>query len=224
MKRTLPITAFVACLALASSSMAQPPGGGRGAGGQGQRGPGGPGGSPLEHMVEMFDLADANQDGMLTKAELQAAIRQQGQGNRGRQGGPPPRDGQQPRGRGGDLGAGGPEGRGPEGRGPEGRGPEGRGLGGPGGPGGPAGELGAPPRPGQLLPAFVLDSLGVSDEQRAKLAALQQEVDKQLALILTAEQRQQLASHQPPPHGPGHEEGSTLGSPAGRPQRPQRPQ
>ncbi len=66
MKRISYAIVLAICGLAAISSLAQPPGGGRG--------PGGPGGSPLEHMAQLFDLADANRDGMLTKAELQAAM------------------------------------------------------------------------------------------------------------------------------------------------------
>lgn len=220
MKRTSYGIALAICGLAASTTMAQPPGGGRG--------PGGPGGSPLERMTKLFDLADADKDGMLTKAELQAAIQaeigsQNGHRGPGRQSPPPPRDGQEPR------GPGGPDG---ERRGPGGPGAEHRGPGGPGaehrGPGGPDGERrgpgGTPPRPGEILPGFVIDSLGLSDEQKAKLTALQKEVDKQLASILTVEQKQEMESHRPPQHGPGHDADQNTERNSDRPQRRQRPQ
>lgn len=76
-----------------------------------------------------------------------------------------------------------------------------------------------------VLPDFIVESLGLSDEQKDKLAALQKEVDKQLASILTEEQKKAMESHQPPPHGPGHEEeGNRESENTDRPQRPQRPQ
>ena len=71
-------------------------------------------------------------------------------------------------------------------------GPQGRGPG--GGPGGRAGSRGGfgPPQAGQVMPPFMMDRLNLSDEQRAKLQALQKQVDAQLDSILTAEQRQQM--------------------------------
>ena len=235
MKRTLQTLAFAACISVAATSMAQPSGGGRG----GQGAPGGPGaqsGGPIQHLLDTFSDIDTNNDGMLSRAELQAAMSDQRPGGRGRPGcqrgpergpgGPPPREFEQ------QSGPAGPEGRGGHG-GPEGqRGPEERrGPGGPGGPEGrraPGGERGVPPRPGVVLPDFIVQSLGLSDEQKDKLAALQKEVDTELAAILTDEQKQEMENHQPPAHGPGHGpghgEGGREGGNLDRPQRPQRPQ
>ena len=225
MKHALKTMAFAACITAAATSMAQPPGGGRGGpGGQGG-GPGGQGGGPMQHLLDTFSDVDTDKDGKLSKAELQAAMSNQPQGGRGRpggQGGPPPRDGEQQRGPGGAGGPGGPGG-GPGGPG-GGPGGPGGGPGGFGGPGGPGGGRGAPPRPGVVLPDFIMESLGLSDEQKEKLAALQKEVDKQLATILTEDQKKEMESHQPPQHGPGHEEGNREGGNGDRPQRPQRPQ
>ncbi|QDV24679.1 EF-hand domain-containing protein [Aureliella helgolandensis] len=199
MQRTSYAIALTICGLAASTTMAQPPGGGRGLGG-----PGGPGGSPLEHMAQLFELADANKDGMLTKAELQSAMQAQagrpmGRGGPGFQG-PPPRASQDPLGAAGEYG------------GPRGPGSPGDEHGGPGG---------APPRPGEILPSFVIDSLDLTEQQKARLAALQKTVDKKLASILTAEQKQELENHRPPQHGPGHETGPDAGRDSGRPQRPQ---
>ncbi len=85
---------------------------------------------------------------------------------------------------------------------------------GPGGfgpPGGP-GAFG-PPRPGQVLPGRMQDMLQLSDDQKAELAKLQEDVDKRLANILTPEQREQLRDMGN--RGPG---GSPRG-PGGPPQR-----
>ena len=241
MKRPLQTLAFAACISVAATSMAQPPGGGRGGPGGGRPGghgghgaPGGPGpqgGGPMQHLLDTFSDIDTNNDGMLSKAELQAAMSDQRPGGRGRPGGqtgpggPPPREFEQQHGPGVPEGRGGPGGpqehRGPQGhRGPEGHG----GPGSPEGSRGPGGER-APARPGVVLPDLIVQSLGLSDEQKNKLAALQKEVDQELAAILNDEQKQEMENHQPPPpHGPGHEEGGFEGGNRNRPQRPQRPQ
>ena len=73
-----------------------------------------------------------------------------------------------------------------------------------GGPGG--GGQGGPPRPGEILPGFVQDQLQLTDSQRQQLAALQAQVDAQLAQILTAQQLQQFAA------------GPAMGGPGGGPQ------
>ena len=49
-----------------------------------------------------------------------------------------------------------------------------------------------PPRPGQVLPDFLLEQLGLSDLQKEHLALLQKEVDEKLGKILTPAQRKQL--------------------------------
>ncbi|MCA9126045.1 MAG: YHYH protein [Planctomycetales bacterium] len=67
-----------------------------------------------------------------------------------------------------------------------------------------------PPRPGQILPPFLIDALNLSQDQRAKLDELQATVDQELKSILTEEQLEQLESprsgpaggQQPPPGGP----------------------
>ena len=48
------------------------------------------------------------------------------------------------------------------------------------------------PRPGEVMPSFVMDQLQLTDAQRRQIAALQQQVDAQLAQILTPEQKQML--------------------------------
>jgi spore coat protein CotH len=85
-------------------------------------------------------------------------------------------------------GMGGPPGGG---RGPGGRGPGG---GGPGGPGGPPGGFAMTmpfPRPGDLLPGPLQDALGLTDEQKRRLAELQKEADGKLDKLLTDAQRKQ---------------------------------
>src|SRR5207248_1234371 len=71
--------------------------------------------------------------------------------------------------------------------GPGGGGPGGRGPGGPGG-GGPGG----PPKPGEILPAFIQDRLNLSDDQKKDVEALQKDVDTKLAKIFTEEQKKQF--------------------------------
>jgi hypothetical protein len=85
--------------------------------------------------------------------------------------------------------------------GQQGRGPGGPG-GGPGGRGGGRGGFG-PPQAGQVMPAFMMDRLNLSDEQRAKIQALQKQVDAQLDTILTADQKQLMTQGGgPPPREP----------------------
>lgn len=59
-----------------------------------------------------------------------------------------------------------------------------------------------PPRPGEILPGFIQNQLQLTDVQRQQLAALQGQVDAQLAQILTAQQIQQMAAGTPM-GGPG---------------------
>jgi Spy/CpxP family protein refolding chaperone len=103
--------------------------------------------------------------------------------------------------------------RGPGGKGPGG--PGGKRPDGPGGPGGrgPDGPGGRGPgaQPGQVLPAFVVETLNLTAEQKKQLEALQKDVDARLAKILTAEQKKQLEEM-----GPGR------GGPSGRGERGER--
>jgi EF hand len=90
------------------------------------------------------------------------------------------------------------------------------GFGFPGGPGGPGG-FGGPPRPGQILPPFLQEELGLSADQKKQIAELQKEVDAKLDKILTDAQKQQLKEMRPrfgpPPRrgrrGPGGPNGPT---------------
>lgn len=79
---------------------------------------------------------------------------------------------------------------------PPGAGP---GAGSPMGPGGPRGPAGMP-RPGMILPDFMVDRLQLSEDQAIDLKRLQDEVDRRLKEILTEEQWQQLST--PPAGGP----------------------
>ena len=54
-----------------------------------------------------------------------------------------------------------------------------------------------------MLPAGLQDRLGLSDEQRRRVEALQEIVDTQLNSILTPEQMQMLNEVGPPPGEPG---------------------
>ena len=132
-------------------------------------------------LQRLFDRADANHDGVVTKEELtalaQKMVAESGSG------------------RGGRRGPGGPGGGG------FGPGPGGGGFGpGPGGPGGgffggPGGGMGGgprPPQPGQVLSPRIQDMLLLSTAQKAKIEALQKEVDTKLATILTDEQKSRL--------------------------------
>ena len=241
MQRSLASSVFAIVLVSPLCVVAQPPGGGRGhgAGGPGGGGPGG--GSPMEMLSQMFDSADSDGDGLLSKEEVTAAmsnrrggmqrVSQQGRGaqhGQGRPGGPGGRGAHDGPGAHGD-----PEGeRGPGAhRGPQGeRGPDDH-------AGRPSGGLGgSPPRPGQVLPDFVVEALNLNPRQQRQLAALQTEVDKRMAALLTDEQQAQLENTQHRgPHGEGgpHRDGGHHGEDAtrhgggeqgrdnGRPQRPE---
>ncbi len=194
MNRSCLLVAGAAMLLLPSLVSAQPPGRGgpgngrEGNGGQGggPGGRGGPGGSPLEMISKIFDTADANGDGFLTKEELTTAMQAERGGDR--RGGNEQRPGGPPR-------QGGPDGR---------RGEHGVEHGGEHGE-----HHGPPPRPGQVLPDFMQEALKLTDDQKSQLSSLQKTVDETLAKVLTAEQQSQL--NEPggfgPPGGRGGPEG-----------------
>src|SRR5262245_13726943 len=142
----------------------------------------------------LFDRADTNKDGVVTREELTALVALLAKED---QGGP------------GDFK--GPGGKGPGGKGKgtkgEGKGkgdfgdPKGKGKGDfdPQGKGDPKGKdfgkgfggKGAP-RPGQILTPFLQETLELTDAQKKELAALQAEVDARLDKLLTEEQRGRL--------------------------------
>lgn len=202
-------------LSLAHVSSAGPPGGGQGGkggngqgfegnsdgpqgkGGQGFGGHGGPGGQKgppgqggpqgqngggPEAMLQQIMSLDANGDGALTPAEVTDARLQQmlKQADTDSSGSVTREE---------LIAAMSNQGGGPRGGGP--------GAGGQGG-----GGHGGPPRPGEILPGFVQDQLQLTDSQRQQLAALQAQVDAQLAQILTAQQIQHLTAG-PPMGGSG---------------------
>jgi hypothetical protein len=186
--RTL-LFAILTCAALtaASSLVAQPPGQGRGNGASAA-------GTDLvaqlmafdqnkddkltkaeltdERLHRLFDRADTDKDGTVTRGELNALQVRERANTRGRSGG--------------FGGPGGPGG----------------GRGGPGGPGGPGGGRGGgrggfggpggPPQPGQILPGMLRQRLSLTAEQEKQVDALQKEVDAKLNKILTSEQKEQL--------------------------------
>lgn len=129
-------------------------------------------------MRSILSRSDANQDGMVSRAELIMMASGNRGGGQGVVGGQGFAGGQ---GFGGDPGFGG--GQPGFGGQPAGgmQGPQGRQGGGPG------------PQPvGQVLPAFMYDQLGLTADQRTAITKLQAEVDAQLTRILNAEQQQQL--------------------------------
>lgn len=158
----------------------------------------------------LFQRADANNDGVVTKEELTAQLTKDATSSpRGGAGGGPGG----PNGPGG-RGPAGPGGDGPGGPPPDDRGPGGRGPGGP--------------QPGQILPAFLQDELNLTDAQRRDIQELQKDVDARLAKILTSEQQQQMRQlrNRGPGGGPGGggPRGPAGGGPAGPGGRPARPQ
>ena len=156
-------------------------------------------------LVSLFDRADADKDGTVTKDELTALFTREasarfggpGEGPPGRPGGRsggPPRDGNPP-----DAG--------PTGESRDGFAP-------------PPG----PPRPGEVLPRFLQDELQLTSRQRDQLEKLQSDVDERLAKILTEKQFAQLAEMRQ--RGPGRRpaDGPPPGEPrSGRRQRRGRP-
>jgi EF hand len=114
-------------------------------------------------LLRLFDKADANKAGVVTKDELLTVAKQMvaDLASEGGGKGPPP---------GGKKG--GPGGFGPDSGGP----PKGA----------------APTQAGQIISPFMLDVLKLSDEQKNQVGALQAEVDVKLAKILTDDQKLQL--------------------------------
>lgn len=161
-----------------------------------------------ERLARLFDRADANKDGTVTKEELEALAKEDtGRGGQGGPGGPGGPGG----GRGGQGGPGGPGG----GRGGEGGFPGG--PGGPGGFGGGRGGFGGMPQPGQILPAFMADQLKLTDDQKKKLDELQKETDTKLEKLLTDDQKKQLKEiKERGPMGPGGGRGGPGGPGGGR--------
>ena len=131
-------------------------------------------------MERIFDHADTNHDGVVTKEELVAWAKKSVAEDGGN------RDGRE--------GMGSPDGRsgGPR-RG--GRGMGGRGFGG----------FGARSQPGQILSPSLVETLKLTDQQKQAAAELQKRVDEQLGTILTAKQKQRLKDLQQSsgPGGPG---------------------
>ncbi len=119
-------------------------------------------------ILELFQQADANNDGCVTKSELTAAMQGQGRGNQ--RGTRPPARPQQNNP--GNIPGGNPNADGPQ--------------------------HGPPPQPGQILPEPVIESLSLTENQTKQLAVLQATVYKRLARILTDEQQEQLANTRPP--------------------------
>jgi EF hand len=140
-----------------------------------------------QRLRRLFDQADADKDGTVTKEELTAfAAKEQTKSRGGLRGGGP-----------GGFGpdGGGPGGDGPPGFGPPGGGPGGRGMG--------------RPQPGEILPRFLRDRLELSAQQEKQIQELQKEVDAKLGKILTDDQKQQLKEMRE--RGPGG-----FGPPGGR--------
>jgi hypothetical protein len=121
-----------------------------------------------QRLHRLFDLADTNKDGVVTREELMALAAKL--------------DEEFPQG--GGFG-GGPGGFGGD-KGPKGKGGFGKGKGGFGkGPGGP-------PQPGQILPPFIQEMLQLTADQKQQIDTLQKDVAMRLGKILTDAQKQQL--------------------------------
>ncbi len=136
-------------------------------------------------LKRLFDQADVDKDGTVTRGELNVLMAKERASARGAGG--------MRRGFGGPGGGPG-------------------GFGGPGGgPGGFGGGPGGPPRPGQILPPMLRQRLSLTPAQEKEIDALQKDVDAKLAKILDDEQRQQLK--QMSERGPGGRPG--FGGPGG---------
>jgi Spy/CpxP family protein refolding chaperone len=206
LKRSLPALSWTAVLTIAASTVAQPPGRGNGTPGNAPAGRTGDiqkqlGASDEEWKV----IAPKLQKVIAARQVLAADLRGPDAGGFG---GPVFVGG-------GGFGGGAFGGPGRGGRG----GFDGPGGGGPGGRGG----FGGPPQPGQVMPAFLQDVLGLTAEQKKQLEVLQKEVDDKLAKILTEEQKKQLKEMPQgfgrggfggPPGGPGGP-GENAGGPGG---------
>ncbi len=216
MKRHLPLLLLSSAALTPALLHAQPPG----RGGPPGRGPAGP---PPEMILRLFDEADVDQNGSVTKAELTDALEKLDRGpqgrERGREGrGGPPRENRRDEG-GRERRPGPPRDdaqRGPDHRGDHGH-EDGHHEDGHQGPP-------PPPRPGQIVPEPVMQSLDLNDDQTRQLSELQADVDQRLASILTDEQMTTLREARPPrgPEGRGgppqrEGEGDRDG---GRPRRP----
>jgi hypothetical protein len=149
-------------------------------------------------LLRLFDQADANKDGVVTREELQALAAKM----------------QAEFGQGGDKG--GPGGKGDKGF--KGKGGKGKGPDGPGGFGGGQGQ------PGVILAPFVRDQLNLTEDQRKQITELQKNIDAKLGEILTDAQKAQLkdmadsgpSGFGPPPKGKGGPGGFGGGPPKGK--------
>ena len=138
----------------------------------------------------LFDLADTNKDGVVTREELMALAAKLdaefGPGGPGKGG---------PKGKGGFDG---PDKKGSKDKGPGGfdddkKGPKDKGPKGP------------PPRPGQILPDFIRDMLELTAAQNKQLDELQREVNERLGKILNDDQKAKLKEFEK--KGPGGKKG-----------------
>jgi Spy/CpxP family protein refolding chaperone len=118
-------------------------------------------------LAALFDRADANKDGIVTREELAALYTRE------------------------QIGAG-PGGFGEKGKGDKGKGEKKGGFFDKGGLDKGKGGKGGFPQPGTVLNPFFQDLLNLTDDQKKQVADLQKEVDVRLDKILTPEQRQQL--------------------------------
>lgn len=134
-------------------------------------------------MERMFDQADANHDGVVTKDELTAWATKLAADDAAA---PPRRDMGPP--------DGGPPGGPGRRRGQRGRGFGGRGFGGFGGP---------RSQPGQILSASLIETLKLTPEQKKTEGELQKHVDEQLGTILTSKQKQRMKDLASGGGGPG---------------------
>ncbi len=165
-------------------------------------------------LLRLFDRADANKDGVVTKEELTEMAKKMvaenpaGRGFRGRPGG---FDASEP------------------GAGPDGPPPGGR-PSGPGGAGGPGPERRpGPPQPGQILAGRILEDLDLSADQKSQLDELQKLVDEKLAKILNDKQKKKLDDMKrrgagrggPPPGENGPRDSRKPGPDRPKPEKPE---
>jgi len=140
-----------------------------------------------ERLQALFERADTDRDGALTRAEIERAFARAEAPRGSYEAGPRP-EGERER----EARPRRPEGDREGFRGPGGRGGPGGPMGfGPGGP--PFGfGRGMGPQPGQVLPEPLQQRLGLTNDQKKRLAEIQKDVDSRLRRLLTETQRRQL--------------------------------
>lgn len=135
-----------------------------------------------ERLSRIFEQADTDKDGLVTKDELKKLLETRFSGaGRPRE----KKDDNEPSTKGNPAKKEAPEAKSKEGF------------------GGPRGGF-RPPRPGEILPSFLQEMLQMTEAQQKDLATIQKEVDAKLEKLLTPEQKKMLQElRERGPAGPG---------------------